>query len=279
MRLSLAEAAVRGTTQSNSPSDEALAALDSGDVDALLAFHKANFGGWTMKEEDDADTGGDDDSDSDDDDDDDADDDSDDDDDAKGKGAKKPDAKDRRIQELSAESKNYRLKSSQRGKKIRELEAENRQLKEKQGKPKGKDDGDDDKDGDAKGDDAESKKLKVENEQLQEKLVKQQLRQEFTDLTSGQKPIAKFRNPKAAFRLLDLDDVEIDEDGEIDGLTDAIKALAKSDPYLLDTGKDDDDDDDDSDGKPPVGQPAGRKKGKGNPNRDKLIDKYPALRR
>ena len=282
MGLSLAEAAVRGMSPARQ-SEEAQEYLDRGDIAGLLELRKRQYGGFTMMaQDDDADDDADDDSDdSDEDEDDDSDDDEDDDEDEdkSGKGKKKPDAKDRRIQELSAESKKHRLKASQRGKKIQELEAEVEKLKKQAAKPKDKDDKGEDKSDE---DDSELKKSQAENARLKEQVTKQTLRQEFTDLTTGPKPVAKFKNPKAAFRLLDLDDVEIDEDGEVDGLKDAIKALAKSDPYLLDTGKakddDADDDDDPGSGRPPVGQPT-RRKGKGNPNRDKLVAKYPALRR
>ncbi len=57
----------------------------------------------------------------------------------------------------------------------------------------------------------------------------------------------KWHDVNAAMKLLDLDDVEIDDDGEIDGLDKAIKALAKSHAFLI---KDDDEDDED---RQPVG--------------------------
>lgn len=85
----------------------------------------------------------------------------------------------------------------------------------------------------------------------------------------------KWRNPKAALRLVDLSKVEIDDDGEVTGLNDALKALAKSDPYLLNAG----DEDDEDEPKGPAGQAPKTKKPKGTPERDKLLSKYPALRR
>lgn len=84
----------------------------------------------------------------------------------------------------------------------------------------------------------------------------------------------KWRNPKAALKLADLSKVEIDEDGTVTGLSDALKALAKSDPYLLEAV-----DEDNDPGAPPAGQPPKNKPPKGTPEREKLLAKYPALRR
>lgn len=263
MGQSLATRAVSGGTTSYSLSDEALDALKSGDIAALLQSHKARFGGFTMELDDDSDDDQDDDAGGGDDQDDDEDDGDDDDADDKSKTSS-------RVKELSDENAKWRLKYKNRGQRIAQLEAEIEKLK--QGKPKSKSEDDDD---DAGGDD-KSNELKTENEKLKEKLVTQQIRMEFNDLVTGSDALAKFKNPKTAFRLLDLSEVEIDEDGDITGLDDAIKALAKSDPYLLDTGKDDEDEDE---RQPTAGQPTGRKKGRGNPNRDKLLEKYPALRR
>lgn len=85
----------------------------------------------------------------------------------------------------------------------------------------------------------------------------------------------KWRNPRAALKLADLSKVEIDDDGTVTGLGEALKALAKSDPYLLaeEAG------DDDQSGKSPTGQPPKNKTPRGTPEREKLLAKYPALRR
>jgi hypothetical protein len=84
-----------------------------------------------------------------------------------------------------------------------------------------------------------------------------------------------WKNPRAALRLVDLSEVEIDDEGEVTGLDKALDALAKSDPYLLADSGDDNDDGDST----PTGQPPARQRSKGNPNREKLLEKYPALRR
>jgi hypothetical protein len=47
----------------------------------------------------------------------------------------------------------------------------------------------------------------------------------------------KWRNPNTALKLLDLSKVTIDSGGSVIGMKDAIEALAKSDPYLLEDKK------------------------------------------
>jgi len=274
MGLSLAEAAVRGTTFPTI-AEQKQSLLAAGDTEGLIALNNSLFGSATMMAKgDDADDDGDDDDDEGDDDDDadDDDDDSDDDDedeDDKGK-RKKQDPRDVRIQELSAEAKKRRVKAREQRERIAELEAENTRLK---GKSKGKEKEEDDED------DSESEDLKAEREKnktLEARLQQQTLRTEFNDILSNPKTKVKFIDPKAAFRLVDLDDVEVDEDGDVEGMEDAIKDLAKSHPYLLVKEKDDDDDDDDDD-KPrrrKTGQRTGGTRKKGQPNRDALIKKY-----
>lgn len=264
MGQSLSTAAVSGT-KSYTPSEDALAALASGDIDALIMAQRARFGGLVMladgdDEDDDSDDDGDDTGGDEDDDDEDDDSDDDEDEDDKSKN---------RIKELSDENAKWRVKYRKRGERIAQLESEVAELKK--GKPKSKKDEDED---DAGGDDSESNELKAENEKLKQRLLTQTLRQEFQDLTSGSKALAKFKNPKTAFRLLDLDDVEVDEDGDVIGLDKAIKALVKSDPYLLDKSEDEDDEDE----RPRrTGTPPRRRKATGNPDREKLLKKYPAL--
>lgn len=43
----------------------------------------------------------------------------------------------------------------------------------------------------------------------------------------------EFVNTKAALKLLDVSDLDIEEDGTVDGMDEAIEALAKDHPYLL----------------------------------------------
>lgn len=48
---------------------------------------------------------------------------------------------------------------------------------------------------------------------------------------------AKARNPKAALALLEADKLELQEDGTVKGLKEALEGLQKSDAYLFDTGE------------------------------------------
>lgn len=89
-----------------------------------------------------------------------------------------------------------------------------------------------------------------------------------------------WNNPAAALRLIDLSNVTVNpEDGTVTGLDAAIDALAKSDPYLL---------------KPQEGRSSGTKPAASKPSgtspaanggtartddRQRLMSKYPALRR
>lgn len=276
MRQSLAGAAARGMSTA-SISRQKRKLLEAGDIEGLMALNGSLYGSAVMvaDPEDEADEGDDDTDESDDPDDDD---DADADDEGEDEGEKKPDPKSRRIQELAAESKKHRLKARDYRRERDEARAELEKLKQGKGKPapegKEKDSSTEDE-----GDDA-SAELKAQNQKLQEQLMTQQLRSSFTDLTTGSKPIAQFKNPKTAFKLLDLDDVEI-VDGEIEGLEDAIKALVKSDPYLL-VSKDESDDEDEVTERRrrrTTGQPTGGRSKQANPEREKLVSKYPALRR
>jgi hypothetical protein len=268
MGQSLSTVAVAGN-KSYRPSEAALDALAEGNIEALLAAQKSRFGGFLdmMADEDDDDNSDDDDDDTGgDDDDDEEDDDADDDDDDEDKDL--DDATKKRIKKLSDENAKWRNRHRRRGERITELERELQELKKGKTKSKSKDDEED------AGGDSEDSELKAENEKLKQQLFKQELKSQFTDLVTGKDAVAVFKNNRTAFKLLDLDEVDVDDDGEIIGLEDAVKALAKSDPYLLDA---DDDDDDDDETPKRTGKPPRRKKTTGNPDREKLLKKYPAL--
>lgn len=274
MGLSLADAAVRGNKSATDIDEQKQSLLSSGNIEGLIGLNRSIFGGATMmaKEDDADDDADDDDDDADDDDDDDDDSDDDDDEDDKEKGKKKPDPKDVRIQELSAEAKKKRLRIRKQAERVAELEAENARLKGK-GKKKVKDDDEDD--ADEAEDSEEAKAALEENKTLKETLRKQTIRTEFTDILSQPKQKIKFKDPKVAFRLLDLEEVDVDEDGDVDGLEDAIKALAKKAPYLLvDDEKDEDDEDDEQPRRRKTGQRTGGGRGKGKPNETALRKKY-----
>lgn len=118
----------------------------------------------------------------------------------------------------------------------------------------------------------ERDELKTENEVLSTGL--QELRIENSFLTDN---TYTWHNPARALKLVDLSEVAIKEDGSVEGLKAALDKLAKSDPYLIKTQ----DSTDDGKKLPPGGDPQNRgkqKKGE-TPDRERLLQKYPGLRR
>lgn len=91
-----------------------------------------------------------------------------------------------------------------------------------------------------------------------------------------------WHNPKRALSLVDLSEVTIDDDGKVVGLDKALDALAKSDAYLLKTGKDGEEEEIEG-GKPngssgsPVG--SGSSKDKKAADAAALRSRFPALNR
>lgn len=94
----------------------------------------------------------------------------------------------------------------------------------------------------------------------------------------------KWRNPGTALKLLDRSKITVDSDGTVTGMKDALSALAKSDPYLLEdtqggdggsggTGQG-------QQGTPPVGTPPanGGLGGGTKPTADAMKSRFPALR-
>lgn len=282
MGQSLAEAAVRGVSSPFQLTDEQKALLTEGDIEGLLQFHDSHFKSAVMENDEDEDDSDDDDSDDDDDaddgeddeDDDDEDDESGDDEDKSKKSkAKKPTPEQLKIQQLTAESKKYRLKNRTHRSTIADLQKQIDELKAgKTTKAKAKDKANDEDESEDNSEELRTSNTKVDQlTRTNEDLL---IRLEF--MASNKH---KWKNPKAALKLLDLSDVEIDEDGDIDGLDEAIDKLAEAEPYLLDTGAEDKADKQRR-RKGATGQATGTKQTrKGNPNRDKLLSKYPALRR
>jgi predicted RNase H-like nuclease (RuvC/YqgF family) len=212
-----------------------------------------------MEEEDDEDDESDDDQDdaegSDDGDDEGDEDESEDDDKPKGK----IDPKDKRIQEVSAEAKKYRLKNRELRTEVAQLKAQVAELSK--GKKKAKDDdGDDDE---VQPDVETTRKLEAAQRQNEDLAIR-------LEFLANKKH--SWKNPKAALKLLDLSEVEIDEDGDVVGLDEAIDQLAKDEPYLLEQQEEP------KQRRRATGQST-KSQRKGNPNRDKLVSKYPALRR
>lgn len=229
-------------------------ALSRGDAGPLIEFHRRMFGDITMMaDEDDDDTGGagdKDDSEDDPDDDTGGGDDQDD---------KDKDKRDPRIKQLSDEAMRRR----------QEAKALKKQNDELIAKVKSFEDADK---GDLEKAQGTITELTTERDKLREQNSELVIRNAFLMDNKHE-----WANPRAALKLADLSEVEIDDDGAVTGLAEALNALAKSDPYLLKSKSEDDDDEDE--GRPgATGQPP-RKKSKGNPDREKLLAKYPALNR
>ena len=86
----------------------------------------------------------------------------------------------------------------------------------------------------------------------------------------------QWHDSEAALRLADLSSVEIDKDGKVTGLKEALDAVAKQHPFLV---KPKEEDDDSKKTQPsPTGQPPQRQRQDAVTDRAKLRNKYPALR-
>jgi seryl-tRNA synthetase len=85
----------------------------------------------------------------------------------------------------------------------------------------------------------------------------------------------KWHNPERALKLVDLSQVEIDSEGKVSGLKDALKALATSDPYLLAN-----DVKETTDNKTPPGTAPGTNgaNGTGKPNAAAMTSRFPVMR-
>lgn len=104
-------------------------------------------------------------------------------------------------------------------------------------------------------------------------------------LLESQRQKIQWKNPTAALKLADLDELEVGEKGTVDGITEAIEALAKEHAYLVEVPKteDEDDDKDSKASKPKSGSPVGgRQKQKtppGHKTDEELRNMFPALRK
>lgn len=85
-----------------------------------------------------------------------------------------------------------------------------------------------------------------------------------------------WHDPEDALRLVDMDGVEIDDDGKVSGLKNALKALATNKKHLVKIESKDDDDEPEPSGSQQNGKRKGEQK---NSSREVLVKKYPALRR
>lgn len=105
-------------------------------------------------------------------------------------------------------------------------------------------------------------------------------------LTASAQEKINWHDPKVAQRAADLDDLEVDENGNVEGIREAVKALAKSHKFLVNSGDQDDDDDDGQQQKKRGSTGSGvgsTKTGKGKKTDGKLTPeelraRFPALR-
>lgn len=220
LSLRLSEEAVTG---SYSISPEALQALRAGDTAALLASHRARFGGWKMEDDDDADEEDEEDESEDDESDEDSENDEGDEESPEGKKSKKADdtkqddspaGLKRKVAALEDE-KNRLYRGRQRARQERDdALAEIERLKK-----------------DGQGDETLKQQiatLESENKNLKKDVQGARLANAFlADNTY------EWVNPSQALKLADLSDVEFDDDGKVHGLKSALEALANSSPHLL----------------------------------------------
>ena len=126
---------------------------------------------------------------------------------------------------------------------------------------------------------AENASLKKNLEIMKEQLQEARLNNAFLADNSYE-----WHNPARALRLADLSDVEIDQDGGVTGLKEALDALAKSDPYLLKSSGNGDSKDNKNKKDPAEGKPGSGDSANGNKGKPKGLDKaalenkYPGLR-
>jgi hypothetical protein len=126
-----------------------------------------------------------------------------------------------------------------------------------------------------------------DHEKLQGRYKKLALTNAF--LIASQSAGISWHNPKVAQAAGEFDELEIDEDGSVEGIEAAVKALAKKHKYLVNVGKADEDDEDGEDKKPArrgasgsgVGsvKTAKGKQPKGQLTKEELIKRFPALKR
>ena len=226
------------------------AALRAGDTQALIDLHRSLFGGYRMAAEDEEreDDGDDVDDVDDDDSGDDPDEDSDDD---NGERVRNP-----KLKALSDE--NARRRAQLKDAKQREADLAAK-LKEYEDKDKT----------DVDRATGEAAELKKTNEALAGTNRKLALQLAFSIDRKYD-----WHDGAAALRLLDLDGVEIDDDGEVTGMSEAIKSLATKHPYLVKPK----DDGGPGSGSTGSGQPPNGRKTKQGTQREVLEKKYSALR-
>ncbi len=120
----------------------------------------------------------------------------------------------------------------------------------------------------------EQEKLKRDFEETQKQVIELQSKNKELALKAAflEDNTYSWRNPATALRLADLSQVEIQPDGSVSGLKDALKALATSDPYLVNT-----------EAEPPKNEPGGTAPGNnggsstGKPDTKGIARRLPAM--
>ena len=127
---------------------------------------------------------------------------------------------------------------------------------------------------------------RAENEKLKAQIASMEgtdhtaiIREEFRDYQD-----VKWHNPRLAFELLDLNEVDVDDNGKVDAasLKDAVAQLTKEHPYLVKNessktgeGNDENDEDQDKERQTPSGtRSSGSRKSRSNVRRKQIADKY-----
>lgn len=231
-----------------------------GGIDALLEFHRRQFGSFRMdandKDEDDEDenedeneddgTGGDDDPSSD-----------------EGKGGEDTKAKEKKVEDEPSEAERLRARMKAADKRAAAAEKALRE-KNDEGKPE-----------------LEIAQRRVT--ELEEKTSAQdsQLRELRIQNAFLMNNTVTWHDPSDAIRELStMDGVEIDDDGKVIGVKDAIKKLASKKPHWVKKDKGGDSNDDDPSTEASGPKVNGKRRGEANaPNRETLAQQFPALRR
>jgi len=111
----------------------------------------------------------------------------------------------------------------------------------------------------------------------------QKLARQHAFLLETQSQKVSWKNPKAALKLADLDELDVNEDGSVEGISDAVATLLKDHEYLVDKAKNDDDAEEESVKKPRSGSPVGGKQKQkvppGHMSDEELRKAFPALRK
>lgn len=81
---------------------------------------------------------------------------------------------------------------------------------------------------------AEKIKRDLEEANAEREKLREDLKQNRLETAFLKDNKYKWKNPSTALKLADLTNVEVEDDGKVTGLTAALDALAKAEPYLID---------------------------------------------